>query len=199
MTLLTKAKAVTAAAALMLGGGLAAPAQAQIIDYTGNIITVAFDFCPRGTLRTDSQLLSINSNQSLYALLGLSYGGNGVQTFGLPDLRGRVSMGWGDGPGLTPNVLGAQAGFTTVTLSQSNLPPHSHTVNATNEAGTLDDPTGAFLGRLAGAYHDGPASSTMDPAMLSIAGATGNPVNNTMPYTTLTNCIVTQGIFPPRN
>lgn len=90
----------------------AAPAaQAGVDEYVGEIMTVGFNFCPRGTLEADGRLLAINENQALFSLFGTMYGGDGRTTFGLPDLRGRTIIGAGHGPGLTPRQMGDRGGI----------------------------------------------------------------------------------------
>lgn len=101
-------------AATMMAGAMAvsAPsAQAGPEEYLGEIITVGFNFCPRGTLEADGRLLAISSNTALFSLLGTIYGGDGRTTFALPDLRGRTMIGAGGGPGLTPRRIGEQGGI----------------------------------------------------------------------------------------
>lgn len=100
-------------AATLIGGALAvaAPtAEAGPEEYMGEIITVGFNFCPRGTLEADGRLLPISQNQALFSLLGTIYGGDGRTTFALPDLRGRTMVGSGGGPGLTPRRMGERGG-----------------------------------------------------------------------------------------
>ncbi|QYJ01573.1 tail fiber protein [Thalassovita mediterranea] len=105
-------KTTIAAAALTTLAIAAAPtAHAGPDEYLGEIITVGFNFCPRGTLEADGRLLSISENTALFSLFGTFYGGDGRTTFALPDLRGRTVIGAGDGPGLTPRQQGAKGGL----------------------------------------------------------------------------------------
>ena len=100
------------------------PFIAEIIMFGGN-------FAPRGWAFCDGQLLSISSNSALFSILGTTYGGDGRTTFGLPDLRGRVAMHPGSGPGLTQRRLGEKSGMETVTLTTNQIPSHNHTATAT--------------------------------------------------------------------
>ncbi len=97
-------------------------------DTLGFIYDFAGNFAPSGTVPTNGELLSISSNTALYSLFGTTYGGNGVTTFGVPNLQGTVGIGVGTGPGLSTQVLGAATGSPTVTLSTSQIPPHDHTL-----------------------------------------------------------------------
>ena len=103
------------------------------------------NFAPRGYASCQGQLLSISQNTALFALLGTTFGGNGQTTFALPDLRGRVPMGEGQGPGLTGRTLGEVGGTETVTLITNEIPAHLHTLNGVTEAGNTSVPTGAYL------------------------------------------------------
>ena len=115
------------------------PLLASIILFAGN-------FAPRGFYLCQGQILSIAQNTALFSLLGTTYGGDGRTTFALPDLRGRVPVGQGQGPGLSNYDLGEVSGTESTTLLVTNLPQHNHPLIATSEAGSTSDPTGAFLG-----------------------------------------------------
>src|SRR6476659_7582144 len=95
--------------------------------FLGEIRMVGFNFAPQGWALCNGQILSIAQNTALFSLLGTTYGGNGTQTFGLPNLQSRVPMHWGQGPGLSNYVIGEQTGTENVTILTSNLPPHTHT------------------------------------------------------------------------
>ncbi|MEO8515470.1 MAG: tail fiber protein [Flavobacterium sp.] len=166
--------------------------------YLGEIKLVPYNFAPTGWARCDGQLLSIAQNQALFALLGTTYGGNGQTTFALPDLRGRVPMSDGQGPGLTPRVLGEMGGTETNTLTVAQMPAHNHTVNGVSTDGDQNIPTGSLPANtklLDKEYSAGNADTTMSPQMIGITGGS-QPVNNVQPYTTLTYIIAVQGIFP---
>ena len=170
--------------------------------YLGDIKLTAVTFEQRGWMECDGRLLSINQHTALFSLLGTTYGGDGRTTFALPDLRGRVPIGLGQGPGLPNYVQGSKGGATTTTLTVNNLPPHNHTVNAVVEDGNQSVPTGnlpAGTKLLDKEYSDASASNTtMNSAMINNTGE-GQPVNNMQPYITLRYVICVQGIFPSRN
>ena len=119
-------------------------------EFIGTIKAIGFGFTPRGWFPCNGQLLSIAQNQTLFSLLGTTYGGDGRTTFGLPDLRGRVPMSQGAGPGLSAKTLGEKGGTQTNVLTQGQLPPHGHltdfngqnvvagvSIPAVNDDGTL--------------------------------------------------------------
>lgn len=126
-------------------------------EYIGEIITVGFNFCPRGTLLADGRLLAISENTALFSLFGTIYGGDGRSTFALPDLRGRTIIGSGQGPGLSSRSVGQRGGVENQTTSVSVT------------TGDQTETVGASKG------------------------------DNMQPFLTMTNCVVTQGIFPSRN
>ncbi len=172
--------------------------------YIGLIQAFGFNFAPRGFMFCNGQLLSIAQYSTLFALLGTTYGGNGVTTFALPDLRGRASLHFGHGPGLQEYDLGQASGSETVTLTMATLPAHSHPLIAT-ESSTASSPAGAFNGK-AGLESDGAAvtaygsspNATMSPQAIGQAGG-NQPHNNMEPYLVLNWCICVEGIFPSRN
>lgn len=122
-----RASAATILGAASIGGAYACSPD----DYVGSVCVVAFDWCPRNTLPMDGRLLPLASNQALFSLLGATYGGNGQTTFGLPDMQGRMPVGKGQGPGLTPVILGQIDGAEAVTLAANNLPPLAINVTGT--------------------------------------------------------------------
>lgn len=193
--------------ALLASLGLAAPAAAQEY-YVGQIIAGGWTFCPRGTTGADGQLLAISQNDALFSLYGTTYGGDGRTTFGLPDLRGRIAMHTGQGPGLSNRLLGQKGGQESITLSILNLPNHGHaataTVNALSGAATTGSANGALpASSLAGRYY-GTAGNTvaMAPGMASVTiGATGGnqSVNLMNPFTVIRYCVVLFGIYPSRS
>lgn len=173
---------------------------AQSEPFIGQIAVVAFNYAPQGWAKCEGQLLPIAQNQALFALLGTTYGGDGMTTFALPDLRGRVPMGDGNGPGLTPRVLGEKSGSETNTLTIAQMPMHNHTVNASTVDGDQNLPTGSIPANtkaLDKEYTSSGANTTMSPSMIGVSGGS-QPVNNIQPYTTLTYIIALQGIWPTR-
>jgi microcystin-dependent protein len=117
--------------------------------FIGEIRMFGGNFAPRQWALCDGQLLSIAQYQALFSLLGTTYGGNGVSTFALPNLQGRLALGYGQGPGLSNYALGQTGGSETVTLTTSTMPGHNHSLLATTNAGDQTDPTGHLTGKLA--------------------------------------------------
>lgn len=159
---------------------------------------VGFWYAPRGWARCDGAVLAINQNQALFALLGTTYGGNGVTTFNLPDLRGRAPVHSGVGGG---TVLGESAGSETHTLALSEMPVHGHTMMVARDYNNSNDPAGRVLGSVpeggANPFHAPDGTAALHPASLS--GAGGNqPHNNMQPYLTTNFIICTAGVFPSR-
>jgi microcystin-dependent protein len=169
------------------------PFLASIMIFGGN-------FAPLGWALCNGQILAISQNTALFALLGTTYGGNGQTTFALPDLRGRVPMHMGQGPGLSNYVLGQSGGAETTTLLISNMPAHNHVLNAVTNAGDTSVPTGAFLGNTGALDKEYKTSGTITPMNAGTIGNTGSglPLNNIQPYLTFSFCIALQGIFPPQ-
>jgi microcystin-dependent protein len=168
--------------------------------YLAEIIPAGFSFAPKGWALCQAQLLSIQQNSALFSLLGTSYGGNGIQTFGLPDLRGRAAVNWGQGPGLSGYVIGQASGAPTVTLQASSLPAHSHPLNATVPAGNAPSPGACLVGTSPTGYmiYGGPANATMAAGTVAVSG-NGQPVSIMQPYLCINYIIALQGIFPSRN
>lgn len=167
----------------------------------GEIKLFAGNFAPRGWALCDGQLLSISQNTALFSLLGTTYGGDGRTTFALPDLRGRVPIHAGNGPGLSSKSLGELSGTETNVLSISNLPSHSHTINAVSEDGNESSPAGnlpAGTKLLDKEYSGASATATMNASMVGNTGG-NQAVNNMQPYLTVNYIIALQGIYPSRN
>lgn len=168
--------------------------------FLGEIRNFGFNFAPRGWLMCQGQLLSIAQNTALFSLLGTTYGGNGQTTFGLPDYRGRVAVGIGTGPG--PNVVqGEASGTPTTTLLVSNLPAHTHPLNAKTGVGNQAAPTGHLLAasdQRNSQYTSAGADTTLSTSAIGNTGS-GTPIDNMQPYLGSNFCIATQGIFPSRN
>ena len=180
-------------------------AMADTTPYLGDIITVGENFCPRGWLSAEGQILPIASYPALFSLLGTIYGGDGRSTFALPDLRGRTAMGQGLGPGLSNRQMGAASGAEAQYLGLAQLPSHSHAVNANNLDGDKPGPGGKLLAAAPSGgtgsetiYSDQPATNQMSSEMISSTGQ-GQPFNVQDPYLAMRICIATVGIFPPRD
>jgi microcystin-dependent protein len=158
-----------------------------------------FNFAPRGWAWCDGQLLPISQNTALFSLLGTTYGGNGLSNFALPDLQGRAPMHPGQGPGLSLHDLGETGGSETVSLLESEIPSHSHLVNASGRAAVENDAAGLYWARTSVNLYAPAASPLTMMAPESLAPAGGDqPHNNMMPYLTVYFCIALQGVFPPR-
>ena len=167
--------------------------------FVGEIIMFGGNFAPRGYALCDGQLLAISQNQSLFVLLGTTYGGDGRTTFGLPDLRGRVPLHQGDGPGLTNQTIGSRAGVEGVTLSVNQVPAHSHVLKASTDSADAVDPIGKVLATSSPAiYKDGTADAALNGAALGASGGS-QPHPNLMPFLSINFCIALVGIFPSRN
>ncbi len=170
--------------------------------FLASIMLFAANFAPRGWALCQGQLLLINQNQALFSLLGTTYGGNGQTTFALPDLRGRVPVGFGQGPGLTNILIGQVGGTESITLINNNLPAHSHSLNAVVEAGDNSLPTGALLAHTGALDKEYKAGTTANTTMHSSAiGMSGNsqPFANRSPYLGMNYVIALQGIYPSRD
>ncbi|RYF82537.1 MAG: phage tail protein [Chitinophagaceae bacterium] len=168
--------------------------------YIGTIMLFGGNFPIQGWAFCNGQLLSIAQNTALFSILGTTYGGNGQTTFALPDFRGRSPIHHGQGPGLSPITLGQQGGTETVTLLTSNMPPHTHPVIASNDAGEVSSPSGAVLansGALDREYRTS-QTSLVQMAPTGVSGG-GNPFSNRDPYLAVSFLIALQGIFPSRN
>jgi microcystin-dependent protein len=170
--------------------------------FLGQILTVPYNFAPRGWAFCSGQLLPISQNTALFSLLGTFYGGDGRSSFGLPDLQGRVPInaaGDQPGPGLGIYDLGESSGEETHTLLESEIPSHTHTVSplASDDERSTDKPGNAHpaKGGVYAATHN--SSSPMGASSSSEVG--GQPHNNLQPYLVLNYVIAMQGIFPPRS
>lgn len=183
---------------------LATPAAAQN-NYIGQMLKLGGNFCPVGTIPADGRLLSIAQETTLYTLYGTTYGGDGVTTFALPDLRGRSSMGQGQGPGLTNRVLGEKGGTETNLMTIANMPRHEHTalVRTTSAAG---DSKAAFRNLFGTTPANKYVSGTAPYAQLInrdtvIIRNTGEdqPWDHRAPTLSMTYCVVNAGVFPSTN
>ncbi|WP_253251822.1 phage tail protein [Flavobacterium sp. ACN2] len=191
--------------------------------YMGTILSFAFNYPPRGWAACNGQLVAITQNSALFSLLGTIYGGDGVTTFGLPDLRGRTPIHFGQGPGLSNFVIGQKAGSETMTLLTPNMPAHVHSLTTgtvslaltTNSAtgGTISNDTDNGNNSLSsggstpniysepgtGTAKIGGISATATlGGSTSIAGGT-QPFDLHSPYLAVNMCIALSGIFPSRN
>jgi microcystin-dependent protein len=167
--------------------------------FIGEIRLFAGNFAPQGWALCNGQLMAISQNTALFSLLGTTYGGNGQTTFALPDLRGRVPVHRGQGPGLTPRTQGEQSGSETVTLLSTQMPAHSHALRASTVAATGSTPAGALLGATSVNSYDNSAAGV--PMAAGAIGSTGGsqPHDNMAPTLALNYIISLFGIFPSRS
>jgi microcystin-dependent protein len=171
---------------------MSSPFIAEIVIFGGN-------FAPRSWAFCDGQLLSIASNQALFSILGTTYGGDGRNTFGLPELRGRASMHAGQGPGLSNRNLGQKGGSETNTLTVPNLPSHTHPLanNAVDDDPNTTNIQGNALAN-GGSYSSATPDASTKPTTSGSTGS-GAAVNNMQPYLCMYYIIALQGLFPSRN
>ncbi|HTV44226.1 MAG TPA: tail fiber protein [Stellaceae bacterium] len=177
--------------------------------YLSMIEAFGFNFAPRGWALCSGQSLSIAQNQALFALLGTTFGGDGIRTFNLPDLRGRIAVEFGQGRGLSPYSLGQIGGQETHLLTANEVPGHGHSLNAVNNGqtnGTNTPGNSVSMGSgyaiesgnpIENIYSSG--SPTIAMAASAVGTVGGMPHENRMPFLTINYCIALQGIFPSRN
>lgn len=179
--------------------------------FLGMIQPFGFNFAPQGWATCSGQILSIAQNTALFSLLGTTYGGDGVTTFALPDLRGRVAVGQGQGPGLTAYVMGEETGTESTTLTQNQMPQHTHPLMATTTAATTTNPANtlilaapngedANLGAVTVKMYAPPDANAVQLAQQSVGIAGGSqPFSILQPLLCINYSIALQGIFPSRN
>lgn len=192
-----------------LSAGLALPWRPRILDaspqqgaafqgYLGEIMLVAINFAPKSWALCNGQLLPINQNQALFSLLGTTYGGNGQTTFALPDLRGRVVLHQGQGPGLSSRVMGERSGEQAHTLVLTEIPVHTHVARASSAAGTAAVPSNAVV-YARNAAQIPQWGTTVDtalaPGAMTSAGSS-QPHQNMQPYLCLNYVISLTGVYP---
>ncbi len=190
--------------------------EAYALDpFVAEIRVFAFDFAPPGWSTCEGQLILISQNEPLFSLIGTIYGGNGITTFALPDLRGRAVVGAGSGPGLSPRTLGARFDFENTTVAAANMPSHSHSATTTvsaharaqNGAGTDNDPTGAVWAingleenYISAAPNVDMAANTVTASATTTVDNAGvnetETINNMQPFLTMNPCIALVGVYP---
>ncbi|MGO4708982.1 phage tail protein [Chryseobacterium sp. 2TAF14] len=174
----------------------------EIRMFAGNFAPKYWAFC-------QGQIVEINTNQALFALLGTMYGGNGVTTFALPNFAGRTPMGTGTGVGTESWILGEMDGTPTVTCLTSNMPAHNHasgtetaSIKTYSDGGDTGSPSNGTLASVSGLYSNQPADTTLRPipTALSISVAGGSqPINIQQPFLGMNYIICLNGIFPSRS
>jgi microcystin-dependent protein len=178
-------------------------------QFVAEIRPFAFNFAPVGWAICNGQILSIAQNTALFSLIGTQYGGNGVSNFALPNLQGTVPMGQGNGPGLTPRVVGETGGEEQVTLLSTQMPGHNHAMTAIADSATARSPAAGLApaeghgqGRGGGfnlnLFTSNLPSTQLAPGSVSADGG-GGPHNNIQPSLVINYCIALTGIFPPRS
>ena len=169
--------------------------------FLADIMIVGFNFAPRGWAQCNGQILSINQNQSLFALLGTTFGGDGRTTFGLPDMRGRAPLHVGTGPGGTNRSSGEKGGQDKVALTTAQMPAHTHQLNASTDDATALTPGGNLPGTVVPAFnvYGDTANAGGNPDQVTPTTGGGQRHNNLQPYLTLKFVIALQGLFPSRN
>jgi len=172
--------------------------------FLGEIRIFSGNYAPYNWALCDGQLLSIQQYSALFSLLGIYYGGDGKVTFALPDLRGRAPMNFGQGPGLTPRVLGETDGSASVMLISSELPPHNHTAGCVTTSANQPSPVDAVWATTSGGKGGGTpvgyqatANTQMNPQALTVTGGS-QPHNNMQPYLGINFIIALVGVFPQR-
>ncbi|MGY4688556.1 phage tail protein [Salibacterium sp. K-3] len=170
------------------------------MPFIGEIRLFAGDYVPEGWAFCDGQLLSVNGNEALYYLIGTQYGGDGRQTFALPDFRGRVGIHQGQAPESgTAFTVGGAGGREEVVLQTDHLPSHTHKAKASSSSGTTSNPEGAvWADAQYPQYSDSEPDGTMNNAIVSTEGDFGAH-HNMMPYAAVHYIIALTGMYPPRN
>lgn len=177
---------------------MSTPTLAEVRMFAGT-------FAPRGWHFCDGTLLSIAENDALFALIGTTYGGDGITTFALPDLRGRSAVGTGNGPGLPSILEGERAGVGSATMTVQNMPAHNHLMMASSLPGNSPNPEGFFfatlndsIGSLTNNGYLNTSDTSMNAHAISTTGS-GLPFSIIQPYLGMNFIIALEGIFPSRN
>jgi microcystin-dependent protein len=170
--------------------------------FIGEIRMVGFNFAPQGWALCDGQLLAIAQNTALFSLLGTTYGGDGRTTFGLPDLRGRIAMHQGSGPGLSSRPIGSTFGQESVVLTANQMPAHAHAAQASSGSGNANSPIGRVWSKDAGVQSATYSGNAPDGVMAAnaIANAGGSQPHDNMPPVLVVNFVIALvGLFPSRS
>jgi microcystin-dependent protein len=165
--------------------------------FLAEVRIVGFNFAPRGWAFCDGQILPINQNQSLYSLLGTTYGGDGRTSFALPDLRGRTPIHVGSSDG-TSHSLGQKSGEEAHTLSAAEIPQHTHSMRASSSNGNSPIPTNNALASFNNGYRDPTNLTSLRTGTVGNAGQSQGH-DNMQPYLAVNFCIALRGLFPSRN
>jgi microcystin-dependent protein len=164
--------------------------------YIGEIRLFGGNYAPAGWAFCDGALMPISENDALFNLIGTTYGGDGQSTFALPDLRGRLPMHMGSGPGLSARTIGEEGGVESVTLTTQQIPSHSHAPRAVSGNGNQSTPeNGVWAGAADSRYSAGAPGLAMNSTLIGSAGGS-QPHENMMPYLVVSFIISLFGIFP---
>ena len=168
--------------------------------FIGEIRLAGFNFAPTGWALCNGTLMAISQNDALFSLIGTTYGGDGVNTFGLPNLLSRIPISMGQGQGLSNYILGQLSGSESITLNSGQLPRHTHQVGCTSGSSNSQTPQNNFWGTWADAqYSDQPANTTLNPNAVSQTPWGNQPHENRMPYQAINYIIALVGIYPTQN
>lgn len=183
----------------------------MVDSVLGEIRPFAGSYAPEGWVLCDGRLLQISQYEALYALIGITYGGDARTTFAVPDLRGRLPVGQGQGAGLTNRVLGQQGGASAVQLTVANTPSHSHTFTVSGNSGTTNTPAanvalavpapqagGTIYAYVSPTASPAPTLQTFDPATVTAATGGSQSHNNLMPYQAVNYIMAVEGLYPTR-
>jgi microcystin-dependent protein len=166
----------------------------------GQIQAFGFSFTPKSWQACNGQLIPIQQNTALFSLLGTYYGGNGTTTFALPDLRGRSMVGIGNGPGLTPIVIGQNGGAENATLTTANLPAHTHNVSVGVNTAAGEEAAPTFkIASSANSFSEDKTGASALGGLNQLSQGQNQSFDMTAPYLVLNVCVSTQGIYPSRN
>lgn len=188
----------TLAGAFLTIGALGLPLPAHATPFIGEVVCGGWNFCPNGWGECDGRVVPIAQNDTLFFLIGTTYGGDGETTFALPNIQGRTMVGSGQGPGLTPRLSGQQGGLETVTLNTNQIPMHNHILAANDGAEKAASPVGKILGvspASAKSYSSQSTNVQLRPNALSFVGGSQSHTN-LQPYLAVKCCIALEGIFP---
>jgi microcystin-dependent protein len=174
--------------------------------FLGQVCLFSFSIIPRGWAPCNGQLMAIAQNTALFALIGTTYGGDGITTFALPDLRGRAALNAGHGPGLSSRIMGEASGTENVTLISTQMPAHNHPMMVSATPATSNTPNGNVLAVSNGSVPSLEASASVNtygtqingmanPQTIGLSGGS-QPHYNMQPYLVMNYCIATSGIFP---
>ncbi|NNC90270.1 MAG: phage tail protein [Akkermansiaceae bacterium] len=167
--------------------------------FIGQIVMFAGNFAPRDWAQCDGQILLISQNTAMFSILGTTYGGDGRTTFQLPDLRGRVAMHYGNGPGLTNRPLGQKSGTENTTLITQNIPPHTHLMRGNSGQPDESNPEDGYPANSSATGEDLYASSTNVSMGATGSTGSGTPFSNIQPFQCVNFIIAVTGVFPSQN